>query len=364
MHYVRSLDGIRGLAVSLVVLFHFGFFPAGWVGVQIFFVLSGYLITSILLLEKDHPFGGYVGRFYWRRSLRIFPLYFAFLAATLASYVAIGKPESFAADWPFLTTYTTNFGRLRATDIGPAFVHLWSLAVEEQFYLVWPLLVYFMPLAAFKRTVIAIIALGPFLRLILHFSFQGHDPDWVGRNIYCSPISQLDAFASGAVIATWRLQDSLKSAGRLFLVALIVTALGGAAVLFHDHILYKNAFITSLGYAMYLLSGWGFAWGYSFLNALFALAIACALQRLWSFRLLEHSALVRLGAVSYGVYVYHVPVLLLLESLPVPREILFVLYCATTVAISAISHRYLESPFLAMKDYWMLKAGQQIDLQA
>src|SRR6267154_625078 len=101
MQYVKSLDGIRGLAVSLVVLFHFGLFPAGWVGVQIFFVLSGYLITSILLLEKARPFAEYVGRFYWRRSLRIFPLYFAFLAVVLATYVAIGKPESFAADWPF-----------------------------------------------------------------------------------------------------------------------------------------------------------------------------------------------------------------------------------------------------------------------
>src|SRR5882762_5338939 len=62
MQYVKSLDGIRGLAVSLVVLFHFGLFPAGWVGVQIFFVLSGYLITNILLSEKGRPLSGYVGR--------------------------------------------------------------------------------------------------------------------------------------------------------------------------------------------------------------------------------------------------------------------------------------------------------------
>jgi peptidoglycan/LPS O-acetylase OafA/YrhL len=358
------LDGIRGLAVSLVVLFHFGFFPAGWVGVQIFFVLSGYLITSILLLEKDRPFGGYVGRFYWRRSLRIFPLYFAFLAATLASYVAISKSDSFAADWPFLATYTTNFGRLRTNDVGPAFIHLWSLAVEEQFYLVWPLLVYFMPLAAFKRTVIVIIALGPFLRLILYFSFQGHDPDWVGRNIYCLPISQLDAFASGAAIATWRLQDSLKSAGRLFLAALIVTAASGAAVIFHHHVFYKSAFITSLGFGMYLLSGWGFVWGYSLLNTLFALGIICTLQRLQPFRLLENPALVRIGVISYGIYVYHVPSLLLFETLPIPRGVLFIFYCATTFAISEISYRYLESPFLAMKGYSMSGAHQQIDLRA
>ena len=69
----RSLDGLRAVAVSLVVVFHFEIFPAGWIGVQIFFVLSGYLITSILLREKERPLVSYLGRFYWRRALRIFP---------------------------------------------------------------------------------------------------------------------------------------------------------------------------------------------------------------------------------------------------------------------------------------------------
>jgi peptidoglycan/LPS O-acetylase OafA/YrhL len=359
MQYARSLDGMRGLAVSLVVLFHFGLFPAGWVGVQIFFVLSGYLITSILLLEKDRPFGKYVGRFYWRRSLRIFPLYFAFLAAASASYVAFAKPESFSADWPFLATYTTNFGRLRATDIGPAFIHLWSLAVEEQFYLIWPLLVYFMPLVAFKRTVIAIIALTPFVRLTLYFVFQGHDSEWIGRNIYCLPISQLDAFAAGAAIATWRLQDSLKNTGRLLVVVLIVTTISGAVVVLHDHIFYRSAVKTSLGFAMYLLSAWGFVWGYSLLNVLFALGIVCALQRLAPLRILENSALVRLGTISYGIYVYHVPALLLVKTLPISPTALFVVFCAATFAISEVSHRYLEAPFLAMKNHWLPNTRQQ-----
>jgi peptidoglycan/LPS O-acetylase OafA/YrhL len=169
MSHVNSLDGIRGIAVALVMLFHFGALPAGWVGVQIFFVLSGYLITQILLREKEkQQFGDFLGRFYWRRSLRIFPLYFTFLALALVAYTGFGEPKSFATDWPYLATYTTNFGRLRSTDIGPIFVHLWSLAVEEQFYLFWPLLVYFLPMHIFKRALIAIIALTPLLRLGLY----------------------------------------------------------------------------------------------------------------------------------------------------------------------------------------------------
>jgi peptidoglycan/LPS O-acetylase OafA/YrhL len=207
------------------------------------------------------------------------------------------------------------------------------------------------------------VALGPFLRLILYLSFQGHDPDWVGRNIYCLPISQFDAFASGSAIAAWRLQDSLKSAGRLFLAALIVTAASGATVIVHDHVFHKSAFITSLGFAMYLLSASGFAWGYSLLNTLFALGIICTLQRLQPFRRFENPALVRVGVISYGIYVYHVPVLLLFETLPIPRGVLLIFYCATTFAISEISHRCLESPFLAMKNYWMYGNHQQIDLR-
>ena len=78
MEHVRALDGIRGVAVSIVVLYHFGIFPAGWIGVQIFFVLSGYLITGHCKEKKNDHSGIYLGHFYWRRALRIFPLYFFF----------------------------------------------------------------------------------------------------------------------------------------------------------------------------------------------------------------------------------------------------------------------------------------------
>jgi peptidoglycan/LPS O-acetylase OafA/YrhL len=78
MERIKSLDGIRAVAVFLVLLFHVGLFPAGWVGVQVFFVLSGYLISDILLRERELPFPEYLVRFYWRRSLRILPLYLFF----------------------------------------------------------------------------------------------------------------------------------------------------------------------------------------------------------------------------------------------------------------------------------------------
>jgi peptidoglycan/LPS O-acetylase OafA/YrhL len=351
MRYVRSLDGIRGLAVSLVVLFHFGLFPAGWIGVQIFFVLSGYLITGILLRERERDAREYLGRFYWRRSLRIFPLYSVFLALSFAAYLTTGEPQSLGSDWPYLVTYTTNFARLRSTDIGSAFIHLWSLAVEEQFYLFWPFVVYFASPAAFKRVVLAIILLSPIIRLALYFAFlnSGHDADWIGRNIYCLPFTQFDSFATGAALVLWQAQFA-KNAGRWFLVTLTVTALCGTGVLLHDHFFYKNAFKESLGYSMYLMPDWGFVWGYTLINLAAVFLIACATRGTQALRFLEAAPIVWIGSISYGVYVYHVPALRILDRLNVQRPLLFVLYVTSVLIVSSVSFKWLETPFLRLKD--------------
>src|SRR5947209_3570289 len=120
MGYIKALDGIRAFAVSLVVLFHCGYLAFGWVGVQVFFVLSGYLITSLLLRDKESTLSNYLASFYWRRSLRIFPLYFGVLLIAMVIYALFRIPAYTFDDLPFLVTYTTNFARLRQTDVGPA----------------------------------------------------------------------------------------------------------------------------------------------------------------------------------------------------------------------------------------------------
>jgi peptidoglycan/LPS O-acetylase OafA/YrhL len=89
---VPALDGIRALAISLVMLLHFRLFYDGWIGVQVFFVLSGFLITSILLDGRDVPFGTYLKRFFGRRFLRIFPLYYGFLLLLVLGLLLTGKP--------------------------------------------------------------------------------------------------------------------------------------------------------------------------------------------------------------------------------------------------------------------------------
>ena len=161
---IPALDGLRGIAIAAVMVFHFTLYGpysnalmrglpaigpalhlamAGWGGVDLFFVLSGYLITAILLRTKAAP--GYFRRFYARRVLRIFPLYYLFLAVGIALSSRLPPAWSAEGSWQlWLWTYLTNFkiGSAGWSSVPRAYEHFWSLAVEEQFYLLWPLLVF------------------------------------------------------------------------------------------------------------------------------------------------------------------------------------------------------------------------------
>ena len=192
--HIKPLDGLRGIAILLVMWFHFAW-PAkaqglitrlyvsvaalGWVGVDLFFVLSGFLITGILLDSKRGA--GYFRNFYARRVLRIFPLYYAVLLVTL-----VILPLIVPYDTPALKRLLEGQGWLwlYSTNISVAVEHgnwiasadwlrmgaLWSLAVEEHFYLVWPLLVFFLSRRALLRTSIAMIVLVPILRTVALFA--------------------------------------------------------------------------------------------------------------------------------------------------------------------------------------------------
>src|SRR5947207_15434336 len=106
LRYVKSLDGIRGVGAVGVIAAHYGYLQGGWVGAQFFFVLSGYLITSILLTEKERPFRQYLGRFYWRPTLRIFPVYFGFLLICGFFYLLLMHPREFPQLLPSFLTST------------------------------------------------------------------------------------------------------------------------------------------------------------------------------------------------------------------------------------------------------------------
>jgi peptidoglycan/LPS O-acetylase OafA/YrhL len=216
---VPALDGIRGLAVCLVMVSHFALhggmqasnYPldrmflrltsSAWIGVDLFFVMSGFLITSILWNSREKE--GYFRVFYARRILRIFPLYFAYLAVRLLILPGIYPelaliPGRQILFWtytsntiPILSHFTDAFGAARP---GPGLFHFWSLAVEEQFYFVWPFLVWKLNRRQMLRLCAALIVLTPLTRMLLRFLFEP-------EAAYVFSLGRVDALALGAYCA-------------------------------------------------------------------------------------------------------------------------------------------------------------------
>jgi peptidoglycan/LPS O-acetylase OafA/YrhL len=362
--HMYGLDGVRGLAI-LVVLFHnVGYFEeptdslaikivrvglgAGWVGVQLFFVLSGFLITGILLDTKGDSH--YFRSFYVRRVLRIFPLYYltlivAFLA--LPQIMDLGVWEEHARrvqiwHWFYLMNW---FGLLYELS------HFWSLAVEEQFYLIWPLVVFSLSTNRLIRTCGLLVVSALLFRVVAVIC---HAP--VGWN-YTFTIARWDAFACGAAIAvamrdpswyepvaTWLRRSAVPLGAVLLLIAVV------------DHGLPSYSPLTQTA-------------GYSALALLFGFFILAVVDpwksNVWLRRVVESGWLRFFGKYSYGIYVLHWPIHLLgqkwltawiVGGSPMTRLWHLGAYIignlvASTIAAVAVWNM-VERRFLALKDVW------------
>ncbi len=357
VHY-RSLDGLRGIAVLLVVLFHYGYCFPGWAGVQLFFVLSGFLITRGLVETRTQGAARYFGRFYWRRTLRIFPLNYLAIGVAALTYLLWQVPARFDASWPWLASYTTNFLRMTAADVSTCFIHFWSLAVEEQFYLVWPAVVYLLTPVQFRRLVVALIVSGPVIRATLAACLRrwGYTDVLLGQAIYVNPLASLDAFAMGALLVV--APEWGRSVRRWTLLAcLLAAAVVGVA---HVLVMHRQGgvFWPAFGYDMYLSRNHAYLWGYSWLNVVCFVAVAYCVASPEKKPLLEHPWLMYLGKISYGIYVIHFPLLVVKNHWfgEAPRVLdpwhglLFLVYAAVTLGLATLSFYGLESPILKWKD--------------
>jgi peptidoglycan/LPS O-acetylase OafA/YrhL len=172
---IASLDGLRAVAISLVLLAHLlgtrnfpvplgvgGFIDIGDIGVRVFFVISGFLITHILLEELERRGHIDLARFYFRRTLRIFPAYYVYIV-TLAVLAARGAITLMPFDVVHAVTYTTNYDPTRSWNVG----HTWSLSVEEQFYLLWPAVLVVMGRRRALAAAGMLIAVAPMIRLLV-----------------------------------------------------------------------------------------------------------------------------------------------------------------------------------------------------
>lgn len=360
---IPGIDGLRAMAVLAVLAFHVdGFkFGFGWQGVQFFFVLSGFLITGILLRMKDTlPVKQYYYKFYGRRFLRIFPLYYFYL---LILTIALWKSDLIhfqplqnelqnviQPQLPYVYLYVYDFFYASSAFQATAFVtHFWSLAVEEQFYILWPLLIFFTPKERIKGLFLFTIVLGPVFRLIIYFVYSSRLFPFLLDSphlaIYALPFSHIDAFAMGAYVSQFEIPNSRR---QLTILVCTMPLLGYLAQYLAVGIIELN----TLGYEFKMHTAYKYIWGYTLLNYLFALIIQNVYREKLFLRVLDHFTLRYLGKISYGMYVYHVPIVWFVSNL-LPGEhssifMFFVILMATTL-VSSLSFYLLEKPISDLK---------------
>lgn len=345
---IPALDGLRGLAALLVLCFHFfKNYPIngdgvwkhlqyltsfGQTGVDLFFVLSGFLISRILLATKDRP--AYFSSFYIRRSLRIFPLYF--LGLLLYFFVVMPLLQqpipSFKLQW-WYWVYLEDVGiAFECVDIaGPA--HFWTLAVEEHFYLVWPLVIYLVPKHRLALACYVTIAIALFSRALM--VSQGFNY----MLSYFTPC-RLDALAIGALLAVWESEGRLAVMTKyLFLVcAALVLVMAGISLMF------SHQFRIDAEIVKYLIYGLVYGWVVGVIRNYQSLSIP----------VLSSPFMRWTGKISYGLYVYHHMVIELmvarLDKTQFSKPILFAICIGASYLLAWVSYRYFESWFLQLKD--------------
>lgn len=366
MQYRPNLDGIRGLAIALVMVFHYNyFFEFGWVGVQIFFVLSGYLITSILLESKHRTLGDYLKRFYKRRALRIFPIYYLYLMLVMLAYLMIHKPDDFAVKAPWLFTYTYNLYPLfKGFGFDIFFTHFWSLCVEEQFYLMWPLMIFFLSMRQLGIVLIGFIIGAPLVRLGLgEYLFSINTPhDFVGQIVYRFTFSHWDGFAFGAIIPVFSLNTFIRKPSKFLLMTVGVFLMVGW--MNYQSLRYQDIAVapSSLGYAIGIMENNQMIWSYSLLGILSMLLILFCTEQHSPIadKLFGNRVMVFLGKISYGLYVYHWIIWMglnkYLKDQPFPvLAIGFVLFISLSIGVAYLSYIIIERPLLAKKENVKIK---------
>lgn len=356
-----GLDAIRAIAILMVFLFHAGALACGYLGVHLFFVLSGFLITGILIRTKDQNLGGFLTGFYGRRILRIFPVYYLYLLImfliTLVPVSLSAKPADelhiLKEQLPYAISYLYDFYHASSAFVASRFLtHFWSLAVEEQFYLIWPILIFIIPNKYLKTFFISLIVLGPCIRFaeqIVHANpvLSGYFVREPNLFINVLPFSNLDAFACGALFT---LRPSKFKAGSI--LALFIAVVGVGVV--SEYLATGHIIQTAFGYRPSMADSAKVIWGYSAINIISAIVISAVSQKQFFPRLFANSGLNYIGKISYGMYIFHYPIILLFLSrgfiggMPLVVRILtaFVL----TMLVSGLSYSLFEKKFLGLKE--------------
>jgi peptidoglycan/LPS O-acetylase OafA/YrhL len=360
VNYIPQLDGLRGMAILMVTCFHYfpnsTLFRFGWSGVDLFFVLSGYLITGRLLpyLSDKKIFR----KFYWNRFVRIIPLYFGFLILFFAVWFLFASPQSLASyryyhsHWWNFFLFFQNWTFILNHQISPGgLAHLWSLAVEEQFYLLLP------PFLLLLRERKKILYASVFLIIVIiicrsmffHFFLanRGHEI------IYWNTFFRLDSFLTGLILFIMVENKITLLKFRLFLKYVIGISM---ILLFVELIILRNA---DAGDSFYPTTG------YTVVGVMYAfLLYIILLNKNKIFNNITNNIFFRhTGKISYSIFIFHLPVYTLLlgmlnklnimDQLSINSNSLSIingLLCLPfTYFLSHLSFKYYESYFLKWK---------------
>ncbi|ULQ52409.1 acyltransferase family protein [Flavihumibacter fluvii] len=340
MRYIKSLNALRAIAVLMVIFQHwlplrhkYRHFDFGATGVDIFFTISGFLITTILLRDigkynkHELSFGQVIGHFFIRRLLRIIP---AYGLALLLTFLFKGWLQPFdAGAWPYLLTFTFNIYMTWQPYWPGTIPHFWSLAVEEQYYLFWPFLLIFSR-PGFRPYLMAFLVI---LAVILRYHYiQANDMMYNVRTITC-----LDAFGLGGLLA-WFYINKPDVINRFFKPPVMIPSL---LLLFFLPVMHFN--YPGINFLLRLFT------------AIFSTAVIAyllysdkhgsgSLSWFWNNPLLE-----LVGKISYGMYLYH---FLVPELVAGPWVLNFFLKLIILFSFSWLSWKYFELPILTLKKYF------------
>jgi len=356
MKYIRQLDSIRAIAVLLVIISHWfspysliNYIPNGAIGVDVFFVLSGFLITSILLENKKlaeahhHTKSTTLKNFYARRVLRIFPVYyiFIFLLLIFHNHTRTNIKPAF----PYFVSYTSNYYFFIRQEWDGMLSHLWSLSVEEQFYLLWPWVIIFIQARYLLHAIIVFILTGIAMQYIFIDNIMA---DVLTTNCF-------DSFGFGALLAWQRVyKPGIQQKFFKYLsIAALLALISGLAELFNKKLLLLPARTNVSIMAMWLIA-------YVVYNH-----DNNRLRLKWLF---DNSWMIFIGKISYAIYLYHLVVPQLTDGLVYrianihtedihsPKWLEMLIKGGNflvLISISWLSWKIIEKPFLNLKKYFV-----------
>jgi peptidoglycan/LPS O-acetylase OafA/YrhL len=337
---IPSLNGLRAISIAIVIIFHAGFrnlgyanFPGGQLGVNIFFIISGFLITLLLIEEEKVSKKISLKKFYLRRIFRIFPAYY-FLLFTYYILQVTGVLHFTERSWIEAGSYSEDIPLPKADD-NWEMGHLWSLSVEEHFYLLWPIIFKF--LKAYRvRIAMLVIFIVPVIRGI-EYSISAKD---AAATIF----ERADAIMLGCLLAIyyWPVSRSIDKYISKYKFAIFIPFIGFALSVVGFKILQThNVFILGLARALGRADG-------TLTNIFICMIIIIAVnyQNSFLYRLLNFRIMNYTGKISYSLYIWQQ----IFFSVVVSRFLKFPFNILCILAVAVISYHLIEKPFLKLKE--------------